>query len=156
MQSQRTTQIENHAVPQTWTRRAHALHSEPAPAPAPAPESARAERREQVVRSLEYSHYPRNSRNQQRLTGLTRDQSHSGLCVIVDQPEAKGTLLQVVLQTLDGESALEALALIVWCRARDDGRYAVGLSLVESSTRRHSPMRVVSRNDSESPARLCA
>ena len=150
MQSQRTRKVEHHPAPSAWARRTTA------PLPAVTPGNARAEQREPVVRSLEYCHYPRRSRDQQRLSGLTRDQSNSGLCVIVDQPEARGTLLQVVLQTLDGESALEALAVTAWCRPRDDGRYALGLSLVESSARRHSPMRVAGRDDSGSPTRLCA
>jgi hypothetical protein len=116
----------------------------------------RAETRERVVRGFEYSHYPRNRRNQQRQCGLTRDESNSGLCAVIDQPEARGTLLQIALQTLDGEPSLEALALIVWCRPREDGRYDVGLSFIERSIRRRSPLRVVRRAERTSPERLCA
>ena len=101
----------------------------------------RAEDRACVVRSFEYSHYPRNARQQQRLTGLTRDESLSGLCVVVDQPEPSGSLLQIALQTLDGDPSMQALALVVWCQPREDGRHALGLSLIERTCRRQTPLR---------------
>ena len=101
----------------------------------------RAEKRDCVVRSFEYSHYPRDARQQQRLTGLTRDESKSGLCVVVDQPEPSGSLLQIALQTLDGDPSMQALALVAWCRRRKDGRYALGLCLIERTCRRRTPLR---------------
>lgn len=118
--------------------------------------SKRAENRERVVRSLEYSHYPRNARQQERLVGLTRDESASGLCAIVHQPEPTGSLLQIGLQTLDGEPSMRALALVVWCRPRGDGRYALGLSLIERTCRRRGPAVPVRRASSVRPARLSA
>ncbi len=95
----------------------------------------RAEERRPVVRSLEYSHYPRKAAQQSRLKGLSRDESSTGLCAVVDRPEARGSLLQVGLHDLDGNFCLEALALVVWCRARQDGRYAMGLNFLANSAR---------------------
>ena len=104
-------------------------------------QAPRAEKRDCVVRSFEYSHYPRDARQQQRLIGLTRDESKSGLCVVVDQPEPSGSLLQIALQTLDGDPSMQALAVVAWCRPREDGRYALGLSLIERTCRRRTPLR---------------
>jgi hypothetical protein len=95
----------------------------------------RAEERRRLVRSLEYSLYPRKAAQENRLTGLSRDESSTGLCAVVDRPEARGSLLQVGLHDLDGNYCLEALALVVWCRARQDGRYAMGLSFLANSIR---------------------
>jgi hypothetical protein len=121
-----------------------------------APPSNRAEHRERVVRSLEYSHFPRNARQQERLVGLTRDESKSGLCAVVHQPEPTGSLLQIGLQTLDGEPSMRALALVVWCRPRGDGRYALGLSLIERTCRRRGNAVPVRRASCVRPARLSA
>ena len=118
-------------------------------------QAPRAEKRDRVVRSFEYSHYPRNARQQQRLTGLTRDESKSGLCVVVDQPEPSGSLLQIALQTLDGDPSMQALALVAWCRPREDGRYALGLSLIERTCRRRTPLRA-RRSPCETQVRLSA
>lgn len=117
--------------------------------------SPRAEHRERVVRSFEYSHYPRDTRLQERRVGLTRDESTSGLCAVVHRPEAEGSLLQISLQNLDGEPSMRALALVVWCRHREDGRYLLGLSLIERTCRRAKavPVRRASRGR---PARLSA
>jgi hypothetical protein len=118
--------------------------------------SKRAENRERVVRSFEYSHYPRKARQQERRVGLTRDESTSGLCAIVHQPEPTGALLQIGLQTLDGEPSMRALALVVWCRARGDGRYALGLSLIERTCRRRGAAVPVRRASSVKSERLSA
>lgn len=96
----------------------------------------RAEKREKVVRIVEYSHYPRISRDERRLVAFTRDESRSGLCIVASDPEDEGTLLRVALHSVDGGAALDALAHVVWCQRRPDGRFAMGLALLERSGRR--------------------
>lgn len=95
----------------------------------------RAEARRPVVRSLEYSHYPRKAAQESRFQGLSRDESPTGLCAVVDQPEARGSLVQVGVHDFDGNFCLEALALVAWCRARPDGHYAMGLNFLANSVR---------------------
>lgn len=97
---------------------------------------SRAEQREQIVRVVEYSHYPRISRDERRKVGFTRDESRSGMCVAVNAPEEEGTLLRVALRNIDGGDALDALARVAWCDERPDGRYWVGLALLEQSGQR--------------------
>jgi len=109
--------------------------------PAASAQLPRSEKRERRVHSLEYSHYPRRARQQRRLVGLTRDESKSGLCVVVDQPEPEGSLLQIRLQPLSGETGLRALAKVVWCRSREDGRCSLGLCLVARGERRQGDSR---------------
>ena len=88
-----------------------------------------------MVRSLEYSHYPRKAAQESRFQGLSRDESPTGLCAVVDQPEARGSLVQVGVHDFDGNFCLEALALVAWCRARPDGHYAMGLNFLANSVR---------------------
>ena len=143
----------------TQTSQGGEAHFEtPAPDRADRPEDARSprsEKREQVVRSLEYSRYPRRDRRQRRLPALTRDESASGLGIVMHQPEPEGALLQIGLQTLDGEIEREALALVIWCRPREDGRYTAGLSLIQGCDSRAQP-RVIRPETSRSLVRLSA
>jgi len=99
-------------------------------------EPPRSEKREPVVRIVEYSRYPRIERSERRMVGFTRNQSRSGLCVVASEAEAEGTLLRVALRTVDGGAALDALAHVAWCERREDGRYWIGLALLESGGRR--------------------
>ncbi len=96
----------------------------------------RAEKREDVVRIVEYSHYPRLSRDQRRSVGFTRDESRSGMCIAVGEHEESGTLLRVAVRNVDGGLTFDALARVVWCDARSDGRYWLGLALMEAGGRR--------------------
>jgi len=91
----------------------------------------RFEKREQVVRIVEYSAYPRQRREDKRLVGFTRDESKSGMCILVRERERAGDLLRVAVRSIDGGATREALARVVWCDGRSDGRYWVGLSLTE-------------------------
>jgi len=101
----------------------------------------RTEKREQVVRVVEYSHYPRISRDERRNVGFTRDESRSGMCVAVNAREDEGTLLRVALRNVDGRATLDALARVVWCDARPDGRYWLGLALLDQGGRRMRKVR---------------
>jgi len=111
------------------------------PTPSPLPRAAivdspddyppRSEKRDAVVKIVEYSHYPRIARDERRNVGFTRDQSENGLGIAARSPEAPGTLLKLALRNVDGLVTLDALARVVWCEARRDGRYWIGLSVLE-------------------------
>ena len=49
----------------------------------------RAEARRPVVRSLEYSHYPRKAAQESRFQGLSRDESPTGLCAVVGRSRSQ-------------------------------------------------------------------
>jgi hypothetical protein len=105
-----------------------------------ASEGTRRERREEVVRHVEYYPYPRARSDQGLRIGFTRDVSPSGLCVRVDTPERVGSLLRVTLREVDGHPTLESIARIVWSAPSIDGGLWIGLSLLEAA--RPRPIRV--------------
>jgi hypothetical protein len=113
----------------------------------------RVEKRDDVVKIVEYSHYPRIARDERRNIGFTRDQSRSGLGIAAHSPEAPGTLLKVALRNVDGGVTFDALARVVWCQARQGGRYWMGLSLLDQGRRSMLKMR---RNSSSAQLRTCA
>lgn len=108
-------------------------------------ESVRIEKRERVVRIVEYSAYPRTCRDERRNVGFTRDESNSGMCILVDHRQTQGALLRIAVRSVDGQSSLDALARVAWCEGRADGRYWVGLSLMEQSARRMRKVRSARR-----------
>ena len=112
----------------------------------------RVEKREPVVRVVEYSRYPRAAREERRQVGFTRNQSRSGLCIVASEPEEEGTLLRVALRTVDGGATLDALAHVAWCEAREDGRYWIGLALLEAAGRKMLKVRRPVIADEESVA----
>ena len=105
-----------------------------------ASEGTRRERREKVVRHVEYYPYPRARSDQGLRIGFTRDLSPSGMCVRVDTPERVGSLLRVTLREVDGRPTLESIARIAWSAPSIDGGLWIGLTLVEAS--RPRPVRV--------------
>ncbi len=113
----------------------------------------REEKRESVVRVVEYSRYPRISREERRLVGFTRNESRSGMCIVTSTPEVEGTLLRLALRTVDGASALDALAHVVWCERRSDDRYWIGLALLERAGRRMLKVRRVERVEEDGAGR---
>ncbi len=117
-------------------------------------EPERIEKREKVVRIVEYSAYPRVHRRHKRLVGFTRDESKSGMCIVAKEREKAGALLRVAVRSVDGGATREALARVVWCDGRNDGRYWVGLSLTEVLSNRRSPrlLDAMSARDAEDSA----
>jgi hypothetical protein len=95
----------------------------------------RAEKRDRVVRIVEYSEYPRAKRDQLRRVAYTRDESRSGMCLTSDAPESVGALLRVATRGLGAASTRDALARVCWCNAQPDGRYWMGLQVVEKGRR---------------------
>ena len=95
-----------------------------------------------VIRIAQYSSYPRTSLGQHLNVGFAseaRGRESCDLRLTGSSAQAKGELLRVRVRGLRDEGALDTLARVEWCRPRHDGRYDIGLALLD--TRR--PMRVV-------------
>jgi hypothetical protein len=90
----------------------------------------RREQRVDVVRSAEYTPFPRTSASQTPRRGFTRDVSPLGMCLEVDVPERIGTLLKIEVRGLDGRSIGATIGRVVWCSAARDGRSWIGLDLL--------------------------
>ena len=91
---------------------------------------SRNEERDHTVRIVEYTPYPRRTRNERRRVGFTRDSSASGMCLGVDHPEPLGALLKIDVRRLDGQSMGASIARVVWCTGARDGRHWIGLDLM--------------------------
>ena len=101
--------------------------------------SWRTKRREErfaIVRSVEYTPFPRVSAQQRGRMGFTRDVSPSGLCLRVETPERSGALLRVSVRGVDGRPARVAIARVIWSTATVDGAFWVGLLIVEECATR--------------------
>ena len=108
---------------------------------ASAGEETRRERREEVVRHVEYCPFPRARPDQCLRVGFTRDLSASGMCVRVDTPERVGSLVRVTLREVDGQRRLEGIARIAWSSPTIDGGYWIGLSMLDPGRRQPIPVR---------------
>jgi len=95
------------------------------------PIARRRERRQDLVRRVEYSPFPRVEADQRERTGFTRDVSPSGLCLRTDVAEPTGSLLRLVVRDVDGRPTLESLARVAWRRSTVDGAWWLGLTLLE-------------------------
>jgi len=95
--------------------------------------NTRVEERTQIVRIVEYTPYPRRTRNERRRVGFTRDSSPSGMCLAVENPEKSGALLRVVKTDVDGNAAPDTLARVAWCEPRGDGRFWLGLDVISAT-----------------------
>ena len=98
------------------------------------PGDTRIESRNQLVRIVEYTPYPRRTRNQRRRIGFTRNTSPSGMCLAVETPERRGALLRVVRTDVDGNASSDALARVAWCEPRGAGRFWLGLAVVSAAS----------------------
>ena len=92
------------------------------PVPISDPGEVRSESRTQIVRIVEYTPYPRRTRDERRRVAFTRDTSASGMCIAVETPEEPGTLLRVVGTNVDGDASSDTLARVAWCAPRSEGR----------------------------------
>ena len=91
----------------------------------------RREHREEGVRYVEYSPFPRVSADQRERSGFTRDLSPSGLCLRTKRAETPGSLLRVVVRDVDGRPTLESVARVAWTRPTRDGAWQLGLALLD-------------------------
>jgi hypothetical protein len=90
----------------------------------------RREPREDTVRIVEYSRYPRDAAEQRVQLGFTRDLSHMGMCVGVDREERVGALLKLCVRDVDGRSPEPIIARVVWSESEWDRRFWLGLELL--------------------------
>jgi hypothetical protein len=98
--------------------------------PSSAGAGERRARREDTVRIVEYSRYPRDAAEQRVQLGFTRDLSHMGMCVGVDREERIGALLKLCVRDVDGRSPEPTIARVVWSGTERDGRFWLGLELL--------------------------
>ena len=106
-------------------------------APQPLPLCAldsRCEERSQVVRIVEYTPYPRRTRDERQRVGFTRDVSSSGMCLAVENSEKPGTLLRVVDTDVDGNASADSLARVAWCVPRGSSRFWLGLDIISATS----------------------
>jgi hypothetical protein len=108
----------------------------------------RTEKRVRVVSVVEYSQYPRARRDQRRKVAYTRDESVSGMGLTSEEPEAVGTLLRVANRGLGTAECRDALARVCWCSAQPDGRYRLGLRVIEKGQQRMLSVRREGRSRS--------
>jgi len=93
----------------------------------------RREPREDTVRIVEYSRYPREAADQRLQLGFTRDLSRRGMCIGVDRGERVGALLRLCVRDVAGGSPEPILGRVVWTRAEWDGRFWLGLELLSEA-----------------------
>jgi hypothetical protein len=105
----------------------------PTPPSLDAPGNTRSEQRNPIVRIVEYTPYPRRTRNERRQVGFTRDTSPSGMCLAVETPEKPGALLRVIATDVDGNPSSDDLARVAWCEPRRDGRFWLGLDVMSAT-----------------------
>jgi len=100
----------------------------------------RREEREEIVRVVEYTPFPRQTSDPQVRLGFTRDISPHGMCLGVDAPEPVGSLLRVTVRASDGRPSRESVERVVWCEAERDGRFWIGLEQqTEARPSRYEP-----------------
>jgi hypothetical protein len=91
------------------------------------PVCPRREPREQTVRVVEYTRFPRAGDDALPRFGFTRDISVSGMCIGADEPEPVGALLRVTMRDLDGQPRKPSVERVAWCSRARDGRHWIGL-----------------------------
>ena len=77
---------------------------------------SRMERREETVRRVEYTTFPRVGANTRTRVGFTRNVSASGMALGVDEVLPVGSLVRVVVQAVDGRAEFDAVARVAWCQ----------------------------------------
>lgn len=110
------------------------------------PMAVRDDPRQRIVHVVEYSHYPRRSAGEARRIAYTQDRSAMGLGLDLPESVAPGELLQVTLRDIDGATAVDGLARVVWCRETANGRARAGLEMLREKGER--PMLRVRQRES--------
>ena len=102
--------------------------------------------RAQTVRIVEYVAFPRCQRDERPQIAFTRDLSDTGLCLGVEVAEEPGSLLRIVVHSVDGTRERDVLARVGWCAPRGKGRHWIGLATIDSP---RAEMRLVRRSGGE-------
>jgi len=92
--------------------------------------SARCEPREEALRIVEYTRFPRLAPEARPQLGFTRDLSPSGLCLGTETAEPIGSLLRVTVHEIDGRATPASVHRVVWSSSERDGRFWLGLELL--------------------------
>jgi len=97
---------------------------------APGSAGVRGEKREETIRIVEYSRFPRVAPLQELRIGFTRDLCTAGMCLGVDECEPVGSLLRLSVRDVAGRCAGAFVGRVVWTGAERDGRFWLGLELL--------------------------
>ena len=82
---------------------------------------SRMEAREEAVRRVEYTSFPRVGTDTLTRVGFTRNVSPSGMALGVDEALPVGSLVRVIVQSVDGKPDFGAVARVAWGRESHDG-----------------------------------
>jgi hypothetical protein len=97
---------------------------------APGTAGVRSQEREETVRIVEYSRFPRVAPLQNLRVGFTRDLCAAGMCLGVDECEPVGSLLRLSVHDVTGRCADAFIGRVVWTGVEQDGRFWLGLELL--------------------------
>jgi len=100
------------------------------------PRSVRKVRRDATVRLVEYAPFPRVHRDEQWRHGFTLDLSPRGLCVRAKVVAPIGSLLRIIVRSVDGRPSLDAVARVAWIARTPRSWPRMGLEIVASRERR--------------------
>lgn len=101
----------------------------------------RREFRREELRQADYSAFPRMILDSQKRRCLMLNESEGGLCLVVAEDEAIGSLLRVMVRNLHGHVSRDVVARVVWSEETSAGRYRLGLALLRESRPRMSRIR---------------
>ena len=96
----------------------------------PGAAGVRSQEREETVRIVEYSRFPRVAPLQNLRVGFTRDLCAAGMCLGVDECEPVGSLLRLSIRDVAGRCADAFIGRVVWTGVERDGRFWLGLELL--------------------------
>jgi len=77
---------------------------------------SRRETRERTVRQVELTPFPRVGPDTGIRVGFSRDVSASGMALGVGESLPVGSLLRVLVRTVDGRPDFDAIARVAWCQ----------------------------------------
>ena len=93
-------------------------------------------RRDATMRLVEYAPFPRVHRDQQWRHGFILDLSPRGLCVRAKEVAPIGSLLRIIVRSVDGRPSLDAVARVAWVARTPGGNPRMGLEIVAARDRR--------------------
>jgi hypothetical protein len=91
------------------------------------------------MRLVEYAPFPPVHRDERWRAGFTLDLSPLGACLRGEEAAPAGTLLHVVVRSVDGRPSLESIARVVWSARGPSGEARMGLALLAARERRPLP-----------------
>jgi hypothetical protein len=118
----------------------------------PGAEGTRREEREETIRIVEYSSFPRVPPQQHLRLGFTRDLSSKGMCLGADEREPVGSLLRLCIRDISGRCAEAFVGRVVWASPERDGRFWIGLELLTKALTMGLAVRRTRDEESEAAA----